>query len=84
MTSDFKSLLSWCLRHLFLNATATARLASFWPTINLFNCSTTSFGFNAANKAGLLLLLSDLFTSLSLFSTTIGGVLSTGDFYIIK
>lgn len=50
MTSCFMSSPRWCLRQRFLNAIATALLASSCPTMNLFNCSTTSFGFNAADN----------------------------------
>ena len=35
-----------CLLHLFLKATATDLLALFWPTINLSNSETISFGVN--------------------------------------
>ena len=43
-TSSFNSSESCFLRHLFLSATATALLASFWPIMNLSSSETISRG----------------------------------------
>ena len=58
-TSFFISPLRACLRHLFLNATATAFLALFCPTTNLSNSETISLGDNElTNELSSLALLS--------------------------
>lgn len=50
MTSPLMSSLSWWRLHLFLRAIATARFASFWPTIYWLSCSTTSRGLSASDR----------------------------------
>ena len=65
ITSLRSSSLSWCLRQRLRRAIATARLASFCPTINLFSWSTTSRGLRAARSAERVVAVSTFCASVA-------------------